>query len=84
MTLEEYVDRVASTSFVGAMTSERRGEFLNEVRDALSGFAEPLELRYLTDVTLRRRIPRTEDKARQEGSTPFEGLSDEFAICRKS
>ena len=52
MTLEEYVDRVASTSFVGAMTSERRGEFLNEVRDALSGFAEPLELRYLTEVYL--------------------------------
>ena len=52
LTLEEYVDRVASTSFVGAMTSERRGEFLNEVRDALSGFAEPLELRYLTEVYL--------------------------------
>ena len=50
LTLEEYVDRVASTSFVGAMNPERRGEFLNEVRNALSGFAEPLDLRYLTEV----------------------------------
>ena len=50
LTLEEYVDRVASTSFVGAMTAERRGGFLNEVRAALSGFPEPLEIRYLTEV----------------------------------
>jgi ubiquinone/menaquinone biosynthesis C-methylase UbiE len=50
LTLEEYVDRVASTSFVAAMTTEQRGEFLNQVRDALSGSAEPLEVRYLTEV----------------------------------
>jgi SAM-dependent methyltransferase len=50
LTLDEYVDRVASTSFVGAMSSERRREFLADVRDALSPFDEPLELRYLTDV----------------------------------
>ena len=37
LTLEEYVDRVASTSFVGAMTPDRRHDFLDEVRDALSG-----------------------------------------------
>ena len=50
LTLEEYVERVASTSFVGAMAPDQRAEFLNEVRDALSPFDEPLELRYLTDV----------------------------------
>jgi SAM-dependent methyltransferase len=50
LTLDEYLDRVASTSFVGAMSSERRREFLDDVRDALSPFDEPLELRYLTDV----------------------------------
>jgi ubiquinone/menaquinone biosynthesis C-methylase UbiE len=50
LTLAEYVDRVASTSFVGAMTTARRLEFLNEVGAALSGFAEPLDLRYLTEV----------------------------------
>ena len=50
LTLDEYVDRVASTSFVGAMSSERRREFLTEIRDALSPFDEPHELRYLTDV----------------------------------
>ena len=36
LTLAEYVDRVASTSFVGAMATDERREFLNEVRDALS------------------------------------------------
>ena len=50
LTLAEYVDRVASTSFVGAMAPDRRREFLDEVREALSDFDEPLELRYLTDV----------------------------------
>ena len=50
LTLEEYVDRVASTSFVGAMEIAQRREFLREVRDALKGFGEPLDLRYLTDV----------------------------------
>ena len=50
LTRDEYVDRVASTSFVGAMEPAQRREFLNEVRDALSGFGEPLDLRYLTDV----------------------------------
>jgi ubiquinone/menaquinone biosynthesis C-methylase UbiE len=50
LTLDEYVDRVASTSFVGAMSPDRRRKFLDEVRAAMSPFAEPLELRYLTDV----------------------------------
>jgi SAM-dependent methyltransferase len=50
LTLDEYVDRVAATSFVGVMDSDSRREFLNEVRAALSGHGEPLELRYLTDV----------------------------------
>ena len=50
LTLEEYVDRIASTSFVGAMQVARRLEFLDEVRAALAGDGEPLELRYLTDV----------------------------------
>ena len=50
LTLDEYVERVASTSFVGAMGPDQRDEFLNEVREALSAFDHPLELRYLTDV----------------------------------
>ena len=50
LTLDECVDRVASTSFVGAMEPQQRCDFLNEVRGALSGFGDPLELRYLTDV----------------------------------
>ena len=41
---------MASTSFVGAMAPDQRDEFLNEVREALSAFDHPLELRYLTDV----------------------------------
>ena len=52
LTYDDYVDRVASTSFVGAMSGERRLEFLDEVRAALSPFNEPLELRYHTDVYL--------------------------------
>jgi ubiquinone/menaquinone biosynthesis C-methylase UbiE len=50
LTVAEYVDRVASTSFVGAMETDRRRELLDEVRDAVSTFDEPLDLRYLTDV----------------------------------
>jgi ubiquinone/menaquinone biosynthesis C-methylase UbiE len=50
LAMNEYVDRVASTSFVGAMDEDRRHEFLSEVSTALSPFDEPLELRYLTDV----------------------------------
>ena len=50
LTLDEYVERVASTSFVGAMALAERRAFLKEVREALSPFDEPLELRYLTDV----------------------------------
>jgi ubiquinone/menaquinone biosynthesis C-methylase UbiE len=50
LTLAEYVDRVASTSFVGAMPFAQRREFLADVRAALSGYGEPLDLRYLTDV----------------------------------
>jgi ubiquinone/menaquinone biosynthesis C-methylase UbiE len=50
LTLDEYVERVASTSFVGAMAPAERRTFLKEVREALSPFDEPLELRYVTDV----------------------------------
>ena len=32
------------------MAPAQRREFLREVRDALKGFGEPLDLRYLTDV----------------------------------
>lgn len=50
LTSAEYVDRVASTSVVAAMPAKQRREFLDEVRQALSGFAEPLDVRYMTDV----------------------------------
>ncbi|MET0938624.1 MAG: class I SAM-dependent methyltransferase [Gaiellaceae bacterium] len=52
LTLDEYIERVASTSFVGAMATDERHEFLNDVRAALASFGEPLDLRYLTDVYL--------------------------------
>ncbi len=52
LSLEEYVDRVSSTSFVGAMSARERHDFLDDVREALSPFGESLELRYLTDVYL--------------------------------
>jgi ubiquinone/menaquinone biosynthesis C-methylase UbiE len=52
LTLDEYVERIASTSFVGAMATDERHEFLNDVRAALAPFGEPLDLRYLTDVYL--------------------------------
>ena len=50
LTRDEYVDRVASQSCVGAMAPAQRHEFLSEVRDVLSSFPEPLEFRDLTDV----------------------------------
>ena len=40
---------MSSTSFVGAMSKEERHAFLDEVRDAVSPFGEPLELAYFTD-----------------------------------
>lgn len=52
LTLDEYVERVASTSFVGAMATDERHEFLNDVRAGLASFGEPLDFRYLTDVYL--------------------------------
>ena len=50
LTRDEYVDRVASQSCVGAMAPAQRLEFLNEVRDVLSSFPEPLDFRDLTEV----------------------------------
>lgn len=73
--LDEYVERVASTSFVGAMPPDQRDEFLDEVREALSPFDEPLELRYLTDVYVCETLgtnPSNGDNAPTQGSTPFE------------
>ena len=49
LTRAEYVDLVASQSVVGAMAPAQRLEFLNEVRDALSSFPEPLDFHHLTD-----------------------------------
>ena len=52
LTLDGYVDRVASTSVVAAMAAAQRREFLSDVRDALSDFGGPLDVGYLTDVYL--------------------------------
>ena len=54
----QVLDRVASTSFVGAMETDRRREFLDEVRDAVSALDEPLDLRYLTDVYVCESLDR--------------------------
>ena len=67
-TLDEYVDRVSSTSFVAAMSGDERDDFLDEVRDALSPFDGPRELRYLTDVYVWETIGTNPS---DEGSSPL-------------
>ena len=67
LTLDEYVDRVASTSFVGAMSTDESEAFLDEVRDALLPFDEPRELRYLTDVYVWETVATNPS---DEGSRP--------------
>ncbi|HEU0305079.1 MAG TPA: class I SAM-dependent methyltransferase [Gaiellaceae bacterium] len=52
LTLEQYVDRVASTSVVAAMADEQRRAFLDDVRDVLAGFPDPCDVPYVTDVYL--------------------------------
>ncbi len=73
LTRDEYVDRVASRSFVGAMAPAQRHEFLSEVRDVLSSFPEPLEFRDLTDVFVCESLD-LRDQARYGGAYPVRGM----------
>lgn len=50
LTIAEYVDRVASTSVVAVMPAAQRDGLLGDFREALTGLAEPLVVRYVTDV----------------------------------
>jgi ubiquinone/menaquinone biosynthesis C-methylase UbiE len=56
LTLDEYVDRVASTAFVAAMATDQRHELLNAVRETVAGLEQPFEVRYLTEVYVSKRL----------------------------
>lgn len=55
LTLDAYLDRVASTSFVAAMTNDERHELLNEVRETLAGLEHPFDAGYVTEVFVADR-----------------------------
>jgi SAM-dependent methyltransferase len=69
-TADDLCDRVASTSFVAAMTPVAREELLGRVRSLTRGVAEPFAFPYKTEVFL---IPRSSDRAENERGTAFEG-----------
>ena len=69
-TADDLCDRVASTSFVAAMTALERDELLVRVRALAAGLEEPFPFRYLTEVHV---FPRTSDGDRDEGGTSIKG-----------
>ena len=69
-TADDLCDRVASTSFVAAMSSLRRDELLVRVRALASGLEEPFPFRYLTEVHV---FPRSSDAARGDRGTSIQG-----------
>ena len=69
-TTDDLCDRVASTSFVAAMSALDREELLVRVRALAAGLEEPFPFRYLTEVYV---IPRTSDGGREEGGTSIQG-----------
>ena len=50
VTVEGFVERVASTSFVAALEPPEREAVLERVRDAARGVPEPIVIPYVTDV----------------------------------
>ena len=58
-TADDLCDRVASTSFVAAMSLVDRDELLVRVRALVHGLAEPFPFPYKTEVHL---IPRSSDR----------------------
>ena len=69
-TADDLCDRVASTSFVAAMSALDREELLVRVRALAAGLEEPFPFRYLTEVYV---IPRTSDGGREDGGTSIKG-----------
>jgi SAM-dependent methyltransferase len=69
-TTDELCDRVASTSFVAAMTPVERDALLVEVRALTYGVPEPFPFPYVTEVHV---IPRTSDRDDFRRGTSIEG-----------
>jgi SAM-dependent methyltransferase len=69
-TTDDLCDRVASTSFVAAMSAVEREELLVRVRALAYGLGEPFPFPYLTEVLV---IPRLSDRGNFERGTSSEG-----------
>jgi SAM-dependent methyltransferase len=69
-TADDLCDRVASTSFVAAMSPLDRDELLVRVRALVHGRDEPFPFPYVTEVHL---IPRTSDRGDLQRGTSFQG-----------
>lgn len=69
-TTDDLCDRVASTSFVAAMSPVEREELLVRVRALAIRLDEPFPFRYLTEVHV---IPRTSDRGVGERGTSIQG-----------
>jgi hypothetical protein len=69
-TTDDLCDRVASTSFVAAMTPLDREELLVHVRALTYGLEEPFAFPYKTEVYV---IPRSSDRDEKERGTSIKG-----------
>lgn len=69
-TADDLCDRVASTSFVAAMSADKRYELLARVRSLAVGLPEPFPFRYRTDVLI---VPRSRDQGRELRGTSIQG-----------
>jgi SAM-dependent methyltransferase len=70
LTADGVCERVASTSFVAALTALAREELFVRVRALTSGLAEPFAFRYRTDVHV---FPRTSDRGGERRGTSIQG-----------
>lgn len=69
-TADDLCERVASTSFVATMPQVERDALLVRVRALVHGRPEPFSFPYKTEVHV---VPRTRDRAQNEGGTSNEG-----------
>jgi SAM-dependent methyltransferase len=70
VTVDDVVGRVASTSFIATMPDAEREVILERVRGLAAARDEPFSFPYRTEVFA---IPRSSDRAGNEGGTPIEG-----------
>ena len=54
---EGLVARVASTSFIAELPSDRRADVLDQVRALVKGRAEPIELPYVCELFVWQHLP---------------------------